>query len=152
MNNITIKLNNEKNFTIKMEKYAHPVTDIGKAAPMIMNQWLYNALHSFAAQLGTTIDADETSGVDPITLVTDMLFYGPENFAQKVFGHATVKKWIRNEDTKHMADLACVLQWSGSGLGGDFCNVMFSSFNAIKEYVYTNWSKANVSKFWALID
>lgn len=149
---ITINLNKEKTFKIKVEEYGKPLTQIGAAPLMVMYQWLNNALHSFADNLGTTIDADKESGVDPITLVTDMLFYGPDNFINRIFNNGTVKKWIRNENVKHTADLACVLQWAGSGLGGKFCDAMWSSFNAIKAHVYNNWSKDKVSEFWALID
>lgn len=149
---ITIKLSTDKNFVIKTEEYNRPLTNCGKEPMLVMYQWLHNALTNFAVQLNTTIDADEQSGVDPITLVTDMLFYGPEEFISKLFNNATVKKWIRNENVKHTADLACVLQWAGSGLGGKFCDSMWSSFNAIKEHVYKNWSKDNVSRFWELLD
>ena len=149
---ITIKITDDKNLNIKADKYSQPVTKYGQTPLIVMNQVLYNGLHRIAEDLGTTIDADSDSGVDPITLLTDMLFYGPEQCTERFFKHATVKKWIRTEDPKHVSDVACVLQWSGHILGGVWCDQFWSAFNALKAYVYKNWSKSKRNEFWSLID
>lgn len=149
---ITINIKDNKSININVEKYAQPVTEYGQAPLIVMNQVLYNGMHDFARDMGTSIDADKESGVDPITLLTDLIFYGPEQCVDRLFKNATVKKWIRNENAKHTADLACILQWSGSILGGTWCDHLWSAFNALKAYVYNNWAKDNVSEFWALID
>lgn len=149
---ITIKITDDKNLNVNVEKYAHPVTEYGQAPLFVMNQVLYNGLHNIAKNMGTSIDSDKESGVDPITLLTDLLFYGPEQCIERFFKNTTVKKWIRNENAKHTSDMACVLQWSGSILGGVWCDHLFSAFNALKDYVYKNWPESARNEFWTLID
>jgi len=149
---ITIKITDDKNLNVNVEKYGQPATKYGQGAPIFRALALYKGLQDIAEDLGTTIDADNDSGVDPITLITDMLFYGPEQCTERFFKHATVKKWIRNEDPKHVSDVACVLQWSGSILGGVWCDQFWSAFNALKAYVAKNWSEAKRNEFWTLID
>jgi hypothetical protein len=149
---LTIKIDDNKNLNINVEKYAQPVTKYGQSTPFIMNQVLYNGMHGIAEDLGTTIDADDESGVDPITLLTDLIFYGPEQCIERLFKNSTVKKWIRNENAKHTSDLACVLQWSGQILGGTWCNHLWSAFNSLKAYVTKNWSESAKTEFWMSID
>lgn len=149
---LTIKIDDNKNLNINVEKYAKPLTKYGQAAPLIMYQVLNNGLRCFAKRLGTTIDSDDNSGVDPITLLADLTFYGPEQCIERFFKNATVKKWIRNEHVKHTSDFACVLQWSGQLLGGTWCDHLWSAFNAIKSYVMKNWSESAKTEFWMSID
>lgn len=149
---LTIKIDDNKNLNINVEKYAQPLTKYGQAPLLIMNQVLYNGMHGIAKDLGTTIDADDESGVDPITLLTDLIFYKPEECIERLFKNATVKKWIRNENAKHTADLAYVLQWSGHILGGVWCDHFWSAFNSLKAYVAKNWSDSTRTEFLIAID
>ena len=150
---ITIKIDENKNLNINIEEYVTAPSKYGQAAPFIMSQVVYNGLHKIAEDLGTTIDADDKSGVDPITLLSDFIFYGPEQCIERIFKHATVKKWLRNENVKHTADLACVLQWAAYILGnGPWCNHLSSAFNALKSYVAKNWSDSAITEFWMCID
>lgn len=150
---LTIKIDDNKNININVEKYVTAPSKYGQAAPLVMYQVLNNGLHNIAESLGTTIDADDNSGIDPITLLSDLIFYGPEQCIERLFKNSTVKKWIRNEHVKHTADLACVLQWSGHILGnGPWCNHLWSAFNALKNYVTKNWSESAKTEFWMSID
>ncbi len=141
----TSKITDTKNFKVTIQHYMH---EPSKTIPV---GFVLAYLDHIQENLGWS--DTELNNRSPKCLAADMACYMDKNkIVQHFINDATIKAGLRNENVEFIADLACYTHCVGSLVNGDITDAMWSIFNAIKMYVYENWTEENASKFFMNID